>query len=195
MIKEKYQSIIKIVKPVAIALLLFLLVRYSVATTRNQVETSAGLPGENLSANDYSDFNYDFTIRDLQGKNINVSEYKGKIIFLNIWATWCGPCRAEMAGIQELYSKIDKKNISFIMLSIDQQGQVQKVKDYVASKQFTFPVFTPYNGLPEQLQVSSIPTTFIIGKDGQVISKQVGSTNFNTPEFKKYLEGLAGAEN
>lgn len=141
-----------------------------------------------------TDFDYEFSIQDLDGKIVNFKDYKGKVIFLNIWATWCGPCRAEMASIEQLYSKLDRKNISFVMLSVD-RGGAQGVKNYVSSKKFTFPVFMPATGLPEQLQVPSIPTTFIIGKDGKLISKKVGSTNFDTPEFKEYLEGLAKKKN
>jgi thiol-disulfide isomerase/thioredoxin len=152
---------------------------------------SLALTGSSDSAEKNQYFNYQFMVKDLTGKTVEVNRFKGKVIFLNIWATWCGPCRAEMGSIQQLYSKVNKKDIEFIMLSVDQPGQLQKVSNYVAGNQFSFPVFMPHGKLPEQLNVPSIPTTFVISKDGKIVAKKIGSTNFDTPEFKRYLEALA----
>lgn len=136
-------------------------------------------------------FDYNFTIKDLAGKKIDFKKYKGKVIFLNMWATWCGPCRAEMADIQKLYGQVDKDKVVFIMLSIDDDKNMAKVRSYISNKAFTFPVFMPSGYLPEQLQVPSIPTTFVLSKDGNVVAKEVGSKNYNTDKFKKFLEDLA----
>ena len=135
-------------------------------------------------------FNYDFTIKDLAGNKFSFSQYKGKVVFVNLWATWCGPCRAEMAGIQKLYSSIASDSISFVMLSLDRDTDQEKVVKYVNTKGFTFPVYLPSGRLTEQLSVPSIPTTFVIGKDGRIVAKEVGTTNFNTDKFKKFLKQL-----
>jgi thiol-disulfide isomerase/thioredoxin len=140
---------------------------------------------------DPAKLNYNFTIKDLTGNKIKFETYQGKVIFLNMWATWCGPCRAEMADIQKLYEKIDKEKVAFVMLSIDEDRSNQKVIDYVSNKSFSFPVFLPSGYLPEQLQVPSIPTTFVISKDGTIVTKEVGSKNYNTDKFKKFLEDLS----
>ncbi len=137
------------------------------------------------------DFDYNFTIKDLAGNKINFEQFKGKVIFLNLWATWCGPCRAEMADIQKLYSRIDNDKITFVMLSIDEDKNKAKVDSYIHNKSFTFPVFMPSGYLSEQLNVPSIPTTFIISKDGKIILKEVGTKNYNTDKFKKFLEEKA----
>jgi thiol-disulfide isomerase/thioredoxin len=138
-----------------------------------------------------STFDYGFVLKDIQGNKVEVNKYKGKVIFLNLWATWCGPCRAEMASIEKLYTGLNKKNIEFIMLSLDRPGAEQIIKNYIVSKQFTFPVFVPVESLPQQLNVPSIPTTFIIDKAGKIVVKEVGSTNYNTKAYKDLLEGLA----
>ena len=85
-------------------------------------------------------FNYNFTIKDMNGKVTDVNEFKGKTIFLNLWATWCGPCRMEMPSIQSLYNQVDKEKIVFIMLSLDKPGDGDKIKGYIKDKEFTFPV-------------------------------------------------------
>jgi thiol-disulfide isomerase/thioredoxin len=135
-------------------------------------------------------FNYDFTIKDLAGNKFSFGQYKSKVVFVNLWATWCGPCRAEMAGIQKLYSSIASDSISFVMLSLDRDTDQEKVVKYVNTKGFTFPVYLPSGRLTEQLSVPSIPTTFVIGKDGRIVAKEVGTTNFNTDKFRKFLRQL-----
>lgn len=135
-------------------------------------------------------FDYNFSVKDLGGIDKSFEQYKGKVVFLNLWATWCGPCRAEMPTIQKLYQSVDTTQIAFVMLSIDRDRDKPKILSYVGDKQFTFPVFQPSGNLPEILQVPSIPTTFIISKDGRVASQEVGTTNFNTPRFKKFLQKL-----
>jgi thiol-disulfide isomerase/thioredoxin len=135
-------------------------------------------------------FNYDFTIKDLAGNKFSFGQYKSKVVFVNLWATWCGPCRAEMAGIHKLYSSIASDSISFVMLSLDRDTDQEKVVKYVNTKGFTFPVYLPSGRLTEQLSVPSIPTTFVIGKDGRIVAKEVGTTNFNTDKFRKFLRQL-----
>jgi thiol-disulfide isomerase/thioredoxin len=158
--------------------------------TQSAVMKTGLLDADVITSNSES-FDYNFTIKDLEGNKFSFEKYKGKVVFLNLWATWCGPCRAEMAGIQKLYAGMTGGNVSFVMLSIDRDKDKEKVVKYVKDKAFTFPVFLPSGYLSEQLNVPSIPTTFIIGKDGKIVAKEVGTTNFNTAKFKKFLERLA----
>ena len=137
------------------------------------------------------EFDYHFFVKDLSGNKINFEQFKGKVIFLNLWATWCGPCRAEMAEIQNLYSRMDKDKVVFVMLSIDLDKNKGKVVNYIHDKAFTFPVFMTSGYLTEQLNVPSIPTTFVISKSGKVVMKEVGTKNYNTDKFKKFLEEKA----
>jgi hypothetical protein len=96
-----------------------------------------------------------------------------------------------MPGIQDLYNTIDRTNIEFVMLSIDRPEHKQKINDYLLKSAYTFPAYTPVGHLPQALQVPSIPTTLIINKNGEVVSKEVGATQFNTKRFKKFLTELA----
>lgn len=139
-------------------------------------------------------FSYDFTIQTLNGESFPMEQLKGKVIFINLWATWCGPCRAEMPAIESLYKGTTHKDLAFVMLSIDRKNDEIKVKNYVNTKGFTFPVYlvqSPFpNQLPEALQVPSIPTTFVINKKGEIVYKNVGTANYNTKKFKNFLEEL-----
>ena len=130
-----------------------------------------------------------FKMLDLQGKTIQFEDLEGKVIFLNIWATWCPPCIAEMPNIQSLYEKIDPDKIAFVMLSVDQAG-MEKVKRFVNRKGFTFPVYMPASPLPDAFYTQSIPTTFIISPEGEIVHKQLGMAEYDTPEVLKYLQDM-----
>jgi thiol-disulfide isomerase/thioredoxin len=137
-------------------------------------------------------FDYGFTLQDLDGQRVDFAQFKGKVVFLNLWATWCPPCRAEMPSIEALYQRTKSNDqIVFVMLSVDDDDKKEKVQNYITGKAHTFPVFMPSGYLPEQLQVPSIPTTFVISKDGKVVKQEVGMRNYNTDKFEKFLNGLA----
>jgi thiol-disulfide isomerase/thioredoxin len=139
-----------------------------------------------------ADFDFGFALQDLQGNTRQASELKGKVVFVNLWATWCGPCRVEMPSIQKLYSELAQNpHVAFVILSIDRSEDKEKVRAYIAKKGFTFPVYMPFGYLPEQLNVPSIPTTFIIDKAGRVVQREVGTTDFGRARFRIYLEKLA----
>ncbi|MEP2669290.1 MAG: TlpA disulfide reductase family protein [Cyclobacteriaceae bacterium] len=134
-------------------------------------------------------FNYDFQIKDLEGNRLDFNQFKNKVVFLNLWATWCGPCRAEMPTIQKLYNKMgNNPNVAFVMLSIDNDKDLPKVIRYLKDKDYTFNGYMPSGYLTEQLNVPSIPTTFVISKEGKILTKEVGTTNFNTTRFYNFLK-------
>lgn len=150
------------------------------------MNASVELPEETIA------FDYDFTIKDLNGNRVEFSQFKDKVIFLNLWATWCGPCRAEMPTIQKLYDKMkDDPNVQFVMLSLDKDNDLPKVVRYLKDKNYTFSGYMPSGYLTQQLNVPSIPTTFVISKKGTVVAKEVGTTNFNTDKFYKFLKAEA----
>jgi len=195
-VSQKILSTWKKIKPWVTILVVFLVFRYTGAISGISYLTGSLLIGSGaMNANiDTSvpakSFNYNFKIKDLQGSVIDFKAFKGKTIFLNIWATWCGPCRIEMPSIQKLYDRVDKDKIVFIMLSIDRGDNFKKVVSFVKDKEYTFPVYVPKGYLTEQLQVRTIPTTFVISPEGKIVTQETGAANYDTEEFRKFLEGL-----
>lgn len=148
---------------------------------------------EDIASNLIPEENEKFMLQKLSGETIDFDELKGKVVFLNLWATWCPPCIAEMPDIQELYNEMKDENIAFVMLSVDTKG-TDKVKKFIDKKKFTFPVYLLENGIPDKFSSNVIPTTFIISKDGEVVSRQEGMASYNTNEFKEYLRKLINGE-
>lgn len=190
--------IIEFIKPFITALIIIGLLQVTglfgeVAALTQQAALSSGLMNASVPGKDKNlqDFDFGFTMKDSLGNRFNAEQFKGKVIFLNLWATWCGPCRAEMPAIHKLYNKVNDDRIAFIMLSIDKDQAAQKVKSYVRKNNYTFPVYMPSGYLTEQLNVPSIPTTFVISKDGKIVMKEVGTKNYNTDKFRNFLNELA----
>lgn len=140
------------------------------------------------------DFDFGFTAYSPAGELLQADSLRNKVIFLNIWATWCGPCRSEMPTIQSLYNSVDKKNIAFVMLSVDRNSPEQKVRQYIEANQYTFPVYILKGEPTAQIRVPTIPTTFIISKEGKVLRKEVGMKNYDTDKFRNFLLKEAGSK-
>ena len=134
-----------------------------------------------------------FELADLQGNTVRFESLRGKVVFMNVWATWCPPCIAEMPSIQKLYNSVDTSKIAFVMLSVDEGGQ-QKVKKFIDRKGYTFPVYTPLSGIPAEFQSSAIPTTFILSPEGTLVARQEGMANYNTDTMREFLGSLAAQQ-
>ena len=130
-----------------------------------------------------------FRMHTLDGKTVNFESLKGKVVFMNIWATWCPPCVAEMPNIQKLYEKVGSDKIAFVMLSVD-EGGVEKVKKFINKKGFTFPVYMPAGQLPQEFYSNAIPTTFIISPEGKIVAKQEGMAEYDTKEVRDFLQSM-----
>ncbi|CEO12535.1 cytochrome C-type biogenesis protein [[Clostridium] sordellii] len=131
----------------------------------------------------------DFTLYDQYGKEHKLSDYKGKTIFLNLWATWCPPCRDEMPYIEELYKEYSKNTDGVVILGVaspnlGQEGDAKHVKDFLKQEGYTFPVLLDEGGsLVYQYGISSFPSTFIIDKDGYITQYVPGGMDKDTMKY------------
>lgn len=114
-----------------------------------------------------------FTLKDVNGKTVNLSDFKGKYVVLDVWATWCTPCREEMPGLMEIEEKLRDKNIAFIGISIDKPAQEEKWKKFVADKALGGTQLITEGGwdcrFMKDYAVQGVPTYIIISPDGNII--------------------------
>lgn len=109
----------------------------------------------------------DFTLKSLSGANLNLTEQRGKIIVLNFWASWCGPCRTEMPVLQKFYDKYQDLGVSVWGINVEQENQAGR--DFLADLNLSFPIlFDASNTLSATYQVEAMPTTIIVDRDGLV---------------------------
>lgn len=132
----------------------------------------------------------DFSMKliNSKGEKVVMEQFKGKVIFMNLWATWCPPCIAEMPSINDLYNEVEREGIVFIMLSLD--DNFEKAKRFKEKKDFDFEVYYPAEGIPQMYYTRSIPTTYIIDAKGGLALTQMGMADYNTDEFKQFLRKL-----
>ncbi|MFM1877414.1 MAG: hypothetical protein RLZZ241_280 [Bacteroidota bacterium] len=129
----------------------------------------------------------DLLLVDADGKYHKLSDFKGQVLFINLWATWCPPCIAEMPSIENLYQKT-KENVVFIMVSRDRDFSL--AKDFVLRKGYSFSIYYAINPLPEILSSPAIPTTFVVAPNSRLAYTHKGMANYNLPEIEEFLLNL-----
>ncbi|MBU1027161.1 MAG: TlpA family protein disulfide reductase [Candidatus Margulisbacteria bacterium] len=129
----------------------------------------------------------DFSLNDISDEAHSLSDYKGKWVLLNFWASWCPPCRAEMPSMQKMYDQSDKEIFELLAVNVGQQPSV--VTDFLEGKGYGFPVLLDENGrIAAQYGLRAFPTTFIIDPDGNIADKIVGAREWGWEEFKVFIK-------
>jgi peroxiredoxin len=136
-----------------------------------------------------------FNLTDTNGKSVKLSDYKGKVIILDFWATWCPPCRAEIPNFVELQKEYGKQGLAVIGVSLD-QGGVAGVADFAKAQGINYPIVMGNQDVADTYGgIQAIPTTFIIDKDGNIAARHEGFTDKSEfeAEIKKLLPAGAPA--
>ncbi len=128
-------------------------------------------------------------LKDMNGKNISLSDFKGKIVFLNFWTTWCPTCRIEMPSMEKLNQKL--KNTDFAMVTINLQESASQVKSFFEEFKLTFTALLDSTGEVSALfGIRSIPTTYILDKTGRIIGLVSGPREWDSKAAIALFENL-----
>ena len=131
-----------------------------------------------------------FTLKNLEGKDVSLSEFRGKFVLINFWATWCGPCKIEMPSLESLYQKFKNKNFAMLAISNDMFGETV-VKPFVEAHKLSFPILLDQRlKASNQFGVVSLPSTFMIDPKGKIIGALYGAEDWTTPSNILYFENL-----
>ncbi len=146
------------------------------------------LPGNPVAAGKMA---ANFKLPDLKGSAISLSSLRGKVVFLNVWATWCPPCREEMPSIEALYEEF-RNNPNFVVLAVSQDSEGRGAVDsYVHRHGFKFTVLLdPQNEVGDAYDVSGIPETFIIDQAGRIVAHHLGPYDWAQPDMREALRDL-----
>jgi peroxiredoxin len=132
----------------------------------------------------------DFRFTDLNGKIVALSDYRGKIIVVNIWATWCLPCVEEMPSMEKLYQKFKTENFEILAVSIDEAGS-DVVAPFMKKHKLTFPaLLDPEGSIKTLYGVTGIPETFIIDQSGMLLGKIIGPRDWASAEVFRFIRKL-----
>ncbi len=123
-----------------------------------------------------------FSLKTAQGKTVELKKLQGKVVSVNFWATWCGPCKAEIPGFLDVYNQYKSKGLEIVGISLDQDGW-KPVKPFIERYRITYPVVVGDSQLADAYGgIDAIPTTFVIDKNGNITTRHIGYMDKKTFE-------------
>lgn len=131
----------------------------------------------------------EMVFEDENGKTVNLSDLKGKVVFINFWATWCPPCIAEMPSIYKLSEKFkDKSDVVFMMVDMD--ADMKKSKNFLQKNGYNLKVYIPASQISTDYFAGALPTTILFDKSGKLVFKHEGGADYSNTEFEKFLNSI-----
>jgi len=132
---------------------------------------------------------YNWLLQSPEGQYGKMTQYKGRVTVLNIWATWCAPCRAEMPSLQRLYERVRQQGIAVLCVSNEKPEQV---KQFLKDKSFQFPLYSHTAPLPPIFASTALPTTYVLSEDGYIVAMHEGAANWDDASMVAYVMSLKG---
>ncbi len=128
-----------------------------------------------------------WSLKTLDGKELRFSECKGRVVFLNFWATWCVPCVEEMSSIQRLFDLMKGDNIAFLLVTDEKE---KTVKAFLDKHQLTLPIYLRDKKLPKVFRTKRLPVTYILDCQGNIAYRRTGSAEWDDPACQELIRGL-----
>lgn len=183
---NRKRLISNIIFAVLMILLLFTPVGKKIKIAINRITMGAPDVETVETAKKLTNQNYKWAYSEPDGTYYTFADLKGKVIFINQWATWCPPCVAEMPSIQKLYDSYkDNDKVAFVFLSGEHPD---KTTAFIKKNNYTFPTYSYVNDLPSLLHTNNIPATHIISPDGEILVSETGATNWNSEKVHELID-------
>lgn len=150
---------------------------------------STGIPNSRIKSASENEPSVNFSVYDSEGKKQTISDFRGKVVFINVWASWCPPCIAEMPSIQNFYSQfMDNKDLVFLLINMDDDPL--KGKEYMEKHNYLMPNYLPAENLPLEIYNGSLPTTVILDKNGKIRFHHTGAADYSKNGFQNGIKKL-----
>ncbi len=143
-------------------------------------------PANPAERGDFGTADYNWPLTSLDGRELTFSEFQDRVVFLNVWATWCGPRVAEMPAIQRLHDAVSDDGIALVLVSDEDAAEV---REFVRKGNFTFPVCLS-NAMPAVFESDAIPTTFVVSRQGRVVLNHTGAAAWDSAACQSFLRAL-----
>lgn len=145
------------------------------------VHSTAHTPATELS--------WDVTFTNSKGETLNSKALKGKVVFINFWATWCPPCIAEMPSVNQLFKKY-QSNPDIVFLLVDADNKLSKSEKFMADRGFGLPVYALQGQMPYEWFEGTLPTTVVLDKKGNIVFRETGVANYASTNFMNFIDRL-----
>ncbi len=132
---------------------------------------------------------------DLQGRSVALDRLRGRVVFVNFWATWCAPCRSEAPSLEKLYRKLRGERFEIVALSIDESESFVAVRDFVKEFELSFPVLLDQDQkIYQEYAASGVPETFMVDPRGRIVERFIGPRDWSDPRYANAILKLAAQE-
>ena len=155
---------------------------------RQLVSTGLFNPNMDKKSEDIASVN-DFDFADENGNILNTSSLRGKVVFINFWASWCPPCRAEFPSIETLYSQF-KDNPDVFFLTVNEDSDLAKGRAYLDNENFSVPMYQSISNVSSEVYSGTLPTTLVLDKEGVIRYHHTGIANYASGKFIRQMEEL-----
>ena len=133
---------------------------------------------------------HNFKLATLDGKHVSLNDYRGKVVLLNFWATWCAPCRKEMPSIQTLWARYKARDLVVLAVSED-DGEREKITRFISKIKVNFPILLDHDfKIADSYMLPGLPTTYLIGRDGTIAATVVGTQDWSRREAQALIQYL-----
>lgn len=131
----------------------------------------------------------DFRLQDEDGRIVSTKELRGKVVFMNFWASWCPPCRAEFPSVQKFFDRYkDDPNVVFLTVNLDDQAAAGR--NYLDKQNFTLPLLVPASDIPPAYYTGSLPTTVVLDKKSEIRLHHTGMADYSKDSFYKKIDAM-----
>ncbi|MGB5238564.1 MAG: TlpA disulfide reductase family protein [Flavobacteriaceae bacterium] len=182
----KKGQITNILLLLVLALILFTPLGFHVKVWMNRMLSFNPTPVEERKQEVLS--SYTWRLADQQNRSYDLNHARGKVVFINIWASWCPPCVAEMPDLQLLYSDY-KEEVEFLFIARERK---EKAVAFMEENQYNFPVYYEMGPGPRQLSSNSLPTTYILDRNGKIVVSKTGAAAWNSRITRELIDELLG---
>ncbi len=131
----------------------------------------------------------EFTLKDVKGRDVSLSDFRGKVVFLNFWATWCPPCKEEIPSLKKLQVTYRKKGL--VVIGIASDRSLKQIKNFLKKHALNYTVLIDSDiKITHKYKVFALPTSFLIDRRGRIVKKFIGAFQFNDKEIKEIIDSL-----
>ena len=132
----------------------------------------------------------DFALPTLRDEEIRLADLRNKVVLINFWATWCGPCRDEMPAMEQLWNRFKDDGFAILAISLD-KGSRKRIETFIRKSGLTYPILLdPEEGVSKRYNLVGLPGSYLIGRDGKIRGKIAGPIDWTSPETTSFIESL-----
>ena len=166
----------------------FLILTFCFSIFSSIAQTNEDVPLNNIAINEIPKSISPIIFEDFLGNKISLEEYRGKLVIINFWATWCAPCKKEMPSLDRLYQSSDFKNLEVLAVNMEEPNKEKTKKFFENLKIQKLEIFFDYDlDFVKEFKLRGVPTTVLINKQGKEFARIIGEVNFEDRKFLKWL--------